>query len=161
MIETQKEIANAEETKQDMQAMWMGVDPQSHKPQTVPQVPQLRLEPETFTTASIREQNNPMTKTYTDADLIECATNFIHARRKKLDAKAARSKLLSQCEVVHAFDGNCAESPCWMDPDNRGDWCDKCKASRPYHKAFIHFSGVAGNALRKMERIVNHRRDAK
>ena len=95
-----------------------------------------------------------MNKTYTNADLIECAVKFIRARRKKLDAKEARNKLMSKCENTHAFDGNCSEGPCWREHDSVEDWCEKCQASQPFHKKFIHFSGVAGNALRKMERIV-------
>ena len=99
-----------------------------------------------------------MSKTYTEDDLIECAVKFIWARRKKLDAKEERRKLLCQCEGV--ADETSTHALCFhMHGDDYDKWCEYCNASRGPNSEFYHFSAVAGNALRKMERIVNHKRD--
>lgn len=78
----------------------------------------------------------------------KAAFEFIDARRKKLDEKAARNALLSACKFLN-------EATCSFVDDNEETWCEKCKAAKVHSEAYHRHRDEMNNAVKRLKRAVN------
>lgn len=108
-----------------------------------------------------RKKLNFMDDRVTGQDVIDAATAYVQARRKKLTAILERNKHLSKCEAQAYGDKPCCMQR--MEPDgdlmDKSEWCDACKAQEPFNEERLIQSRLAGSALRRLERLINKKQE--